>query len=48
VGLKPNKSAIYTSEHAVGHFKTVVVLGSDRDFIVTDIHLKTIRKVEGM
>lgn len=43
-----NKCALYTFEPLVGHFKTVLVLVHSSGFLVTDIHLKTLRKVEGI
>lgn len=43
-----NSCALYTFEHLVGHFKTLVVLAHSNGFIVTDIHLKTLRRVEGI
>lgn len=48
LALKPNKCSIYTFEHAVGHFKTLVVLANDFKFIVTDIHFKIMSAVEGL
>ncbi len=45
---KINKCAIYTFESGIGHFKTLVVLSHGLGFVVTDSHLKTIEKVEGI
>jgi hypothetical protein len=31
-----------------GHYKTIVVLSNDEGFLITDTHLKTVKKVEGI